>query len=200
MPRRPRRLAVLLALTLSFLLVAAACGNDEPTDADTPEPDPTEEVDETPTPEPTPTPAQETPTPEPTPTPTPAAETPTPEPSEPTPTPVAEEELDPELVERGEQLFAEFGCIGCHGIEGQTVFGPPLDGVYGRETTLEDGTTLEVDEEYLRNKLTDPASTTKEGFPASAMAAGLANLMDEIQEPDNLDALIEYLKSLEPSD
>jgi cytochrome c2 len=199
MPRRPRRLAVLLALTLSVLLVAAACGNDEPADADTPEP--TEEVDETPTPEPTPTPAQETPTPEP--TPTPAAETPTPEPPDPTPTPTptpVAEELDPELVERGEELFAQFGCIGCHGIEGQTVFGPPLDGVYGRETTLEDGTTLEVDEEYLRSKITNPAGTTVEGFPAGAMAAGIIDLMDEIQEPDNLDALIEYLKSLEPSD
>jgi mono/diheme cytochrome c family protein len=194
MSQRLRRIIVLFSLPVAILLVAAACTSEQATDA--PEPTPTETAEETP--EPTPTEETEAPTPEPTPT---AEPEPTPtEEAEPTPTEETEptpDEPDPELVALGESLFSEFGCTGCHGIEGQVVFGPPLNNLFGRETTLDDGTTIEVDEEYVRQKLTDPAGTTVDGFPAGAMNAGIGDLLDQIHEGDNLDALIAYLHSLD---
>jgi len=59
-------------------------------------------------------------------------------------------------AERGEIWYTEFGCIACHSLDGRVMAGPTWLGVYGREEQLADGTTVTVDEAYIRESIIDP--------------------------------------------
>jgi len=64
----------------------------------------------------------------------------------------------------GGNLYASLGCAGCHG---DAHVAPPLDGVSGRQVTLQDGTKVVADEAYLRQSILDPAAQLVAGYPAS---------------------------------
>lgn len=88
----------------------------------------------------------------------------------------------------GERLFKNFGCAGCHADSNQ---GPSLVGIYGTEEALENGDTVTVDEDYLRESILDPEAKIVKGYPPS-MPNFDAQLDDE-----EVDALIEYIRSLD---
>jgi cytochrome c oxidase subunit 2 len=90
---------------------------------------------------------------------------------------------------RGEALFREYGCSGCHGAS-SAVHAPNLAGIYGRPVPLSDGSTAVADEAYLRDSIL---------LPRKQVAAGYEPIMPsftgQIGENDLFD-LIAYIRSL----
>ena len=93
-----------------------------------------------------------------------------------------------ELINRGEKLFQEQGCIACHGPK--TTQGPRLENLYGSLVTLDSGKVIKVDEKYLKESILDPQKKVVRGF--SAIMPSYRNILKE----DDLRAVIVYLKNL----
>lgn len=95
---------------------------------------------------------------------------------------------DMPLPELGKLVFNQKACNGCHSIDGAAGVGPSMQGLFGKTESLSDGTTVEVDENYLRESILVPAATIVEGFQP---------IMPPIPLQDReVDALIEYIKEL----
>ncbi|GJE26656.1 cytochrome c oxidase subunit II [Methylobacterium organophilum] len=69
------------------------------------------------------------------------------------------------LAEKGERLFTERGCSGCHDA-GSKVHAPSLAGLWGQSVSLEDGRTVTVDEAYLRDSILQPGRDVVAGYEA----------------------------------
>jgi len=93
-------------------------------------------------------------------------------------------------AERGEELAKGKGCLGCHSIDGSVKVGPTLKGVFGRKTALSDGTTVTVNEEYLRESIVEPGTKVVKGFPNVMPTFKTSLSSAEIAD------LIAYLKTL----
>lgn len=93
-------------------------------------------------------------------------------------------------AERGKALFTDTGCPACHSVTGSKGIGPSLARLFGREEVLTDGSKITVDENYVRESLTDPQARLVKDF-APVMPTYKGQLKDE-----EIMALIEYLKSL----
>ena len=79
-------------------------------------------------------------------------------------TPAAEVEPSKEAVAAGRLVAQSSGCLGCHSTDGTTRVGPTWQDLYGSKENLEDGTTVEVDTEYLRRSILDPDAQIVRGF------------------------------------
>ncbi|MBJ6724029.1 cytochrome c oxidase subunit II [Geomesophilobacter sediminis] len=93
-------------------------------------------------------------------------------------------------VEKGEKLFQDSGCLGCHSIDGTPKVGPTLKGIFGSTVVLDNGKTLTADEEYLRESIVDPNAKIVKGYQP-VMPTFKATLKD-----DDVAAIIAYLKTL----
>jgi cytochrome c oxidase subunit 2 len=93
-------------------------------------------------------------------------------------------------VERGEKLFAANGCAACHSVSGVDGLGPALNAKYGTQESLMDGTSVTVDDNYIRESLLDPQAKIVAGFPVP-MTSFAGQLSD-----DDISAIIAYIKSL----
>jgi cytochrome c oxidase subunit 2 len=94
-----------------------------------------------------------------------------------------------DMAARGEALFREYGCSGCHGANA-SVHAPNLAGLYGRPVPLADGTVVVADERYLRDSILLPAREVAAGYePIMPSFAG------RIGEQEILE-LIVYIESL----
>ena len=106
-----------------------------------------------------------------------------------------EEAIDIEeipLAELGELTFEQQGCMACHSTDGTPGAGPTLQGLYQSERTMDDGTTLTADEEYLRESIVDPRAQITEGYPANMPTFYGDRLSDR-----EIDALITFIKELQ---
>ena len=92
-------------------------------------------------------------------------------------------------VDRGQAVFTQNACGACHSVEGATLVGPPLDGLYGSEQTFTDGSTLTVDDDYLHESIVDPSAKIVDGF-LNAMVPY------DFLSDDDIQSIIEYIKSL----
>ena len=93
------------------------------------------------------------------------------------------------LEQAGERLFRQFNCHTCHE-QGPTARGPSLHEVLGKQVRLQSGETITVDEEYLRESITNPAAKVVAGYqPVMPVFQG------QISEEGILQ-LIAYIKSL----
>lgn len=94
-------------------------------------------------------------------------------------------------VKLGEQTFAERGCPSCHGVGGEgTAQAPPLKGLFGRNENLADGTTVMVEENYLRESILAPSAKVVRGFQPI-----MPPFQGTLEEPEIL-GLIEFIKTL----
>ena len=82
-------------------------------------------------------------------------------------------------------------CVGCHTTDGSRLVGPTWKGLFGTEEALEDGTTVTVDEAYLRESILDPGAKIVKGFPNAMPDIFKGSLSDS-----DLDIIIEYIKTL----
>jgi len=70
--------------------------------------------------------------------------------------------------ERGMANFnGKFGCMACHSVEGAQGVGPHLDGKFGTEEELDDGSKVTIDDNYIRESIMRPAAKVVAGYPAS---------------------------------
>ncbi|MCP4805423.1 MAG: cytochrome c oxidase subunit II [Proteobacteria bacterium] len=91
----------------------------------------------------------------------------------------------------GEDLFTKKACGSCHSTDGTPQIGPPLNGIYGKNETMEDGSTALVDDNYIRESLFAPGAKIVKGY-APVMTPFQGQLTDE-----EVNGLIDYIKSLE---
>lgn len=94
-------------------------------------------------------------------------------------------------VENGERLVTLQGCVTCHSVDGSDKIGPTFKGLYGRDENLTDGSTVTVDDNYIRESILNPAAKIVEGYQ-NQMASYEGRLSDE-----EISDIIEYLKTLD---
>ena len=97
------------------------------------------------------------------------------------------------LVAEGKSLYREKACGACHTVDGSKLVGPTWKGLYGSQVELDDGTTVEAGEAYLRESMLQPSAKTVKDFPKG--------LMETVIKPGSLsggevDALVAYIESL----
>ena len=94
-------------------------------------------------------------------------------------------------VEQGKSLIAQNGCQACHSIDGSKGIGPSLKGIFGHEVELADGSTVTVDENYIRESILTPQEKIVKDFEVVPMTS-FQGLLDDEQ----ISAIIEYIKTL----
>jgi cytochrome c oxidase subunit 2 len=70
-----------------------------------------------------------------------------------------------DMAARGEALFRQYGCSGCHD-RNATVRAPDLSGLYGRPVPLANGTVVIADERYIRDSILLPLKEVAAGYDA----------------------------------
>ena len=94
------------------------------------------------------------------------------------------------VASKGQSLYTRLGCMSCHGVN-PGVRAPSLHGIFGKPVNLSDGTSVLVDENYIRESILNPKAKMVQGYESIMPSyAGL------VSEEDILD-LIAYLKSLQ---
>ncbi len=84
--------------------------------------------------------------------------------------------------ERGSVLFKNYGCIGCHALDGTKLTGPPLNGIAARHTNNLDA--------FLKTSILNPTAVITPGYEAS-MPAFAGVIPDQ-----DIEHLVAYLKKL----
>lgn len=101
------------------------------------------------------------------------------------------EGLSPELVKKGERLYVSLTCNSCHTNDGRRFLAPTFKGLYGKEEQLQDGTTVIVDDAYIRESILDPNAKIVAGYQPMHPP-----FQQQITE-EQIRALTEYIKSLQ---
>lgn len=97
------------------------------------------------------------------------------------------------LVEQGQRVAAEQGCLKCHSVDGSRHIGPTWVNLYEKRERMKDGTVVVADEGYLTESMMEPAAKIVDGYQ---------NVMPTYQgklSPPEVAAVIEYIKSLRTS-
>ena len=90
----------------------------------------------------------------------------------------------------GADLVLSYGCLACHSTDGSDLVGPTWQGLYGTQESIDDGTSVTVDDEYIKESIQDPNAKITQGFTAGLMPPTLGVKDEEIPH------IIEYIKSL----
>jgi cytochrome c oxidase subunit II len=91
-------------------------------------------------------------------------------------------------TKRGETWAKQYGCVGCHSVDGTTKVGPSWKGLYGSQVELADGATVTADDAYITESIK---------VPGAKIAKDFSNIMPDLKVKDNQIAdLIAYIKSL----
>lgn len=92
----------------------------------------------------------------------------------------------------GEKLFAQLACNSCH-LPNDQGRGPSLNGIFGTQVQLADGSKLVANEDYVRESILNPRAKLVAGHqPIMPTFQGLVNEEQLLQ-------LIAYIRSLGPS-
>lgn len=94
------------------------------------------------------------------------------------------------LAEAGKAAFSKYGCQACHSVDGSKGLGPSQKGVFGLQERLEDGSTVMVDENYIRESLMEPTKKVVKGYQPV-----MPTFQGQLSDAD-INALIGYIKSL----
>ncbi|CEK14738.1 cytochrome c oxidase subunit II [Chthonomonas calidirosea] len=97
-------------------------------------------------------------------------------------------------AERGYDLFNKYGCANCHASE-DGVHGPTLNGLYGSKVVLQNGQTVTVDDNFIRQSIVNPDSVRVAGYPPLMQAYSVGDGPGQLSEEEILE-LIAYIKSL----
>jgi cytochrome c oxidase subunit 2 len=93
-------------------------------------------------------------------------------------------------AELGEKIYKEKGCNACHSLDGSKIVGPSFKGIFGHSVELQDGSKVDVDENYIRQSILEPQAQIVKGF-APVMPSFKGILSDE-----DVTALVAYIKTL----
>jgi cytochrome c oxidase subunit 2 len=90
---------------------------------------------------------------------------------------------------RGQALATQNGCLGCHTVDGSALIGPTWFGIYGSQVKLSDGSTVKVDDAYIKESILNPQAKIVSGFETQ--------LMPTFQLTDaQISDIIAYIKTL----
>ncbi|TFB43263.1 cytochrome c oxidase subunit II [Pseudomonas sp. F01002] len=92
------------------------------------------------------------------------------------------------VLEKGRLLVEKYGCGACHSQDGSASLGPGWKGLYGRTEQFADGTSVLVDDAYLKESILDPKARLVQGYPPVMVAYTIND--------DELGALVALIKSL----
>ena len=88
----------------------------------------------------------------------------------------------------GQELSVSKGCIACHSIDGTAIIGPTWKGLYGSQESLEDGSSVTVDDAYIKESILNPTIKITKGYQP---------LMPVLPVTDEeIAAITDYIKSL----
>ncbi len=93
-------------------------------------------------------------------------------------------------VDAGKMFYEKRGCNQCHTVDGTALIGPSWKNLYGHKVTFADGTSRTVDDEYIRESITDPGKEIVAGYQ-NVMPSFAGTLKDK-----DINAIIAYIKSL----
>ena len=93
-------------------------------------------------------------------------------------------------AEIGEKLVELQACGTCHSDDGSKLIGPSFKGIWGRDENLANGSTITVDENYIRESILEPGAKIVEGYQ-NVMTPYAGRLSD-----DDITNIIEYLKTI----
>jgi mono/diheme cytochrome c family protein len=82
----------------------------------------------------------------------------------------------------GEGLFASLGCQGCHSLTGVKGTGPPLNGIFGKQSKLTTGQSVPVTEAYLIESIRDPDAKIVAGYQPGVMSGVIRK--DQVSQAD----------------
>jgi cytochrome c oxidase subunit 2 len=92
-------------------------------------------------------------------------------------------------VKQGQQLAEANGCLSCHSVDGSASIGPTWQGLFGKTETLADGSTVVVDEQFLKESIIKPNASIIKGY---------TGMMPPYQfDDEQLAALVAYTQSLQ---
>ena len=93
------------------------------------------------------------------------------------------------MVEAGQRLFQQRGCVSCHARPAGGP-GPTLAGVYGSQVQLADGQTVAADDAYIRELIVNPNAKVVNGYQPI-----MPSFQGQLSEQEILE-LIAYIRSL----
>jgi cytochrome c oxidase subunit 2 len=101
-----------------------------------------------------------------------------------------QEIMDKPPAELGKLLYEQQGCSTCHSTDGSPRVGPTFKGIFGKAESFTDGSSLTIDENYLRQSILEPNAKIVKGY-SPAMPTYQGKLNDR-----ELNGLVEYIKTL----
>lgn len=97
------------------------------------------------------------------------------------------------IAERGAKFFQTRACASCHNVDNPAAkIGPTLFQKFGTDETMIDGSTVKIDENYLREAILDPNATIVKGYAKPSVMPAFQGQLSESE----LNAIIEYIKTL----
>lgn len=93
-------------------------------------------------------------------------------------------------VELGEKMYTMQGCETCHSTDGSAKTGPTFKGLFGKTEPMADGSSVTVDENYIRESILEPQAKIVQGYPPS-MPTYQGKMNDK-----RIKGIIEYIKTL----
>lgn len=100
--------------------------------------------------------------------------------------------LNADPATRGERVAKQNGCFACHSVDGSRLVGPTWKGLFGAQSELTDGTSVLVDETYLKDAIISPNKQVVAGYPPGVMPQSYIDSLTEKQISD----IIAYIKTL----
>jgi len=94
------------------------------------------------------------------------------------------------IADGGRELYTQLACTSCH-LEKDTPRGPSLYALYGGKRKMTTGEMVEVNDDYLRESVIDPAGKLTAGYDNTMPQ----NYKDQLSE-EQIRSLIEYMKTL----
>jgi cytochrome c oxidase subunit 2 len=95
----------------------------------------------------------------------------------------------PQPTHPGYKVLDENLCLACHSIGGQPGIGPTFKGLYGRRQELKDGSSVTVNDAFIREKILNPnakvlAGTYEQEMPKTDLT------------PEEIEEIIDYIHTL----
>lgn len=99
-------------------------------------------------------------------------------------------EATPERIAKGAELFKSLGCEACHSADGSMRVGPTMMDLYGKVEKLADGSSVKVDDVYIKESMLKPNAKIVAGFVPM-----MPTFEGRVQDED-LNNLIAWMMSL----
>lgn len=93
------------------------------------------------------------------------------------------------LAEVGKTIYEGKACNTCHSVDGSAKTGPTFKGLWGKSETLADGSTVTVDENYIRESILNPNAKIVKGYQP-VMPTFQGSLKDR-----HITGVIEFIKA-----